>query len=213
MYIPEHFRVEDTATAWAFMRAYPFAILVSSSGPEPFASHVPVVIRQDGNQLRLSGHVAKANPHWHYLSQQPRCLLIFHGPHAYISPSHYEAQENVPTWNYGAVHVYGSARTFATVPELLSMLDGLIPTFEAAYSEQWSSLSEAYRTRMLNHIVGFEIAVDRIEAKFKLSQNRTRQEQQNIIDSLTASSDTAISGTAELMCQHALGTKLPKKEQ
>ena len=213
MYIPEHFRVEQTEIALAFMRANPFAILVSSSGPEPFATHVPIVIRQDGDQIRLRGHVAKANRHWRYLSQQPRCLVIFHGPNAYISPSHYETRENVPTWNYGAVHVYGDARTFSTVPELLSMLDDLIPTFEAAYAEQWSSLSEAYRTRMLNHIVGFEIAVDRIEAKFKLSQNRTRQEQQNVIDSLSGSSDTAISGTAELMCQHALGTKAPKKEQ
>ena len=213
MYIPEHFRIEDTATALAFMRAYPFAIVVSSSGPEPFATHVPVVIRQDGNQIRLRGHVAKANPHWTYLSEQRRCMVIFHGPHAYISPSHYETRETVPTWNYGAIHVYGNARTFSTVSELLGMLDDLIPTFEAAYSEQWSSLSEAYRSRMLNHIVGFEIAVDRIEAKFKLSQNRTRQEQQNIIDSLRASSDTAISGTAELMCQHALGTKVPEKEK
>lgn len=213
VYIPEHFRVEDTAIALAFMRANPFAIVVSASGPEPFASHVPVVIREEGNQIRLRGHVAKANPHWRYLSEQPRCLVIFHGPHAYISPSHYETRENVPTWNYGAVHVYGDARTFSTMPELLSMLGDLIPTFEAAYSEQWSSLSEAYRTRMLNHIVGFEIAVDRLEAKFKLSQNRTRQEQQNIIDSLSNSSDTAISATAELMCQHALGTKARKKEQ
>jgi len=213
VYIPEHFRVEQTEIALAFMRANPFAILVSSSGPEPFATHVPIVIRQDGDQIRLRGHVAKANRHWRYLSQQPRCLVIFHGPNAYISPSHYETRENVPTWNYGAVHVYGDARTFSTVPELLSMLDDLIPTFEAAYAEQWSSLSEAYRTRMLNHIVGFEIAVDRIEAKFKLSQNRTRQEQQNVIDSLSGSSDTAISWTAELMCQHALGTKAPKKEQ
>ena len=213
MYIPEHFRVEDTAIALAFMRANPFAIVVSSSGPEPFASHVPVVIRKEGNQIRLRGHVAKANPHWKYLSEQPRCLVIFHGPHAYISPSHYETRETVPTWNYGAVHVYGDARTFSTMPELLSMLGDLIPTFEAAYAEQWSSLSEAYRTRMLSHIVGFEIAVDRIEAKFKLSQNRTRQEQQNIVNSLRVSSDAAISGTAELMCQHVLGTKVPKKEQ
>jgi transcriptional regulator len=215
VYIPEHFRVEDTAIALAFMRANPFAILVSCSGPEPFATHVPVVIRQDGNQIRLRGHVAKANPHWRYVSEQPRCLVIFHGPHAYISPSHYETRENVPTWNYGAVHAYGNARTFSALPELLSMLDDLIPTFEAAYAEQWSSLSEAYRNRMLNHIVGFEIAVDRVEAKFKLSQNRTGQEQQKVIESLRRSSDTAISGTAELMCQHALGTKAskPKKDQ
>jgi transcriptional regulator len=213
VYIPEHFRVEDRGAAVAFMRANPFAVLVSSRDAEPFATHVPLVIRDDGEQIRLRGHVAKANPHWQYLSDNARCLVIFHGPHAYISPSHYETRENVPTWNYGAVHVYGNARTFSTVPELLSMLDDLIPTFEAAYSEQWSSLSETYRSRMLNHIVGFEIPVDRIEAKFKLSQNRTRQEQQNVIDSLIESLDTAISGTAQLMCQHALGTKAPKKER
>jgi transcriptional regulator len=213
VYIPEHFRIEDRVATVAFMRANPFAVLVSSRDAEAFATHVPLVIRDDDEQIRLRGHVAKANPHWQYLSDNPRCLVIFHGPHAYISPSHYETQENVPTWNYGAVHVYGNARTFSTVPELLSMLDDLIPTFEAAYSEQWSSLSEAYRSRMLNHIVGFEITVDRIEAKFKLSQNRTRGERQNVIQSLSASSDTTISGTAKLMCQYALGTKAAKKEQ
>ena len=192
------------------MRDNPFAILLSSRDVEPFATHVPLVIREEGEQIRLRGHVAKANPHWQYLSENARCLVIFHGPHAYISPSHYETRENVPTWNYGAVHVYGYARTFSTVPELLSMLDDLIPTFEAAYAEQWSSLSEAYRNRMLNHIVGFEIAVDRLEAKFKLSQNRTRQEQQNVIDTLSHSPDTTVSGTAELMCKHALGNRAPR---
>lgn len=210
MYIPEHFRVEDQATAIAFMRANPFAILVSPIDSEPFATHVPVVIRQAANKITLRGHVAKANPHWKYLAERPRCLVIFHGAHSYISPTHYETRENVPTWNYGALHAYGEARTFAAASELLNMLEDLIPTFEATYAEQWSSLSQGYRDRMLSHIVGFEIAVDKIEAKFKLSQNRTRQEQQNIIDSLSRASDTAISGTAELMRQQGLGIKAQK---
>lgn len=207
MYIPEHFRVEDRATALAFMRANPFAILVSTTSDGPFATHLPVVIREDGERLAIRGHVAKANPHWRYLQEQARCLLIFHGPHAYISPTNYVTQENVPTWNYGAVHIYGNARAYSSHDELLSMLHDLIPTFEAAYATQWASLSEAYRTRMLNHIVGFEIEVSKMEAKFKLSQNRTREEQQHVIDSLGQSSDTAISGTARLMCEHALGLK------
>ena len=202
--------MEDQATAVAFMRANPFVVLVSTKDSEPFASHVPVVIREVDGLIRLRGHVAKANPHWRYLQDQPQCLVIFHGPHAYVSPSNYLTRENVPTWNYGAVHAYGEARTFSAVPELVGMLDDLIPTFEAAYAQQWSSLDEAYRTRMLGHIVGFEIAVKKLEAKFKLSQNRTRQEQQNVIDSLCRSSDTTISGTAELMCQHGLGTKAQK---
>jgi transcriptional regulator len=210
LYIPEHFRVEDHATALAFMRANPFAILVSDTGDGPFATHLPVVIREGAEHISIRGHVAKANPHWRYLDQQPRCLMIFHGPHAYISPSHYDSREVVPTWNYGAVHVYGNARTYSAPEDLLSMLHDLIPTFEAAYAEQWASLSESYRCRMLGHIVGFEIAVTRVEAKMKLSQNRTRDEQQHIIDSLNQVSDTAVSGTARLMREHGLGLK--KKE-
>jgi transcriptional regulator len=210
MYIPEHFRNEDRAETLAFMRANPFVILVSQTQAGPFATHVPVVIRESGDRVLIRGHVAKANPHWQYLQADPHSLVIFHGPHAYISPSNYEIRESVPTWNYGAVHAYGEVRTYSAPAELLSMLHDLIPTFEAAYGEQWASLSESYRQRMLSHIVGFEIAVTRLEAKFKLSQNRTRQEQQNIIESLSTSSDSAVSGTARLMCEHGLGVK--KKE-
>lgn len=211
MYIPEHFRVEDQAVALAFMRANPFTILVSTTEGAPFATHVPVVIREAGEKLIIRGHVAKANPHWRYLQEQPACLMIFHGPHAYISPSNYDTREVVPTWNYGAVHIYGNARTYSAPEDLLAMLHDLIPTFEAAYSEQWASLSEAYRARMLSHIVGFEIAVTKIEAKMKLSQNRTREEQQHVIDSLSRAEDTAISGTARLMCEHGLGLKKEEK--
>ena len=207
MYIPEHFRNEDRATVLAFMRANPFVILVSNTDEGPFATHVPVIIRESADQLTIRGHVAKANPHWRYLQNDPACLMIFHGPHAYISPSNYDTREVVPTWNYGAVHIYGNATTYAEADQLLNMLHDLIPTFEAAYEQQWASLTEAFRQRMLSHIVGFEIAVTKIEAKFKLSQNRSRNEQQHIIDSLSGASDTAVSGTARLMCEHGLGIK------
>jgi transcriptional regulator len=210
MYIPEHFRSEDRVAAIAFMRANPFVILVSTTTDGPFATHVPVVIRETADRLLIRGHVAKANPHWRHLEQEPHCLTIFHGPHAYISPTNYLTKENVPTWNYGAVHIYGNARTYSTPEELLGMLHDLIPTFEAEYAEQWASLTEAYRSRMLSHIVGFEIEVTKIEAKFKLSQNRTREEQQHVIDSLSRDADTTISGTASLMCEHALGLKKEK---
>jgi transcriptional regulator len=217
VYIPEHFRVRDHETAIAFMRANPFVVLVSTTNDGPFGTHVPVVIREDGDHLILRGHVARANPHWRYLEEQARCLTIFHGPHAYVSPSNYATREVVPTWNYGAVHVYGRARVFSETEQLLGMLHDLIPTFEAAYEAQWSSLTEAYRTRMLGHIVGFEIAVETVEAKFKLSQNRTKDEQQKVIDSLGGAPDTAISGTARLMCEQGLGirheSEVLKKEE
>jgi len=211
MYIPEQFRVEDREPAVAFMRSNPFAILISTTNEGPFATHVPVILRESQDHFLLRGHVAKANPHWRYLEQQSHCLTIFHGPHAYISPANYNTRENVPTWNYGAVHAYGNARTYSAPEQLLDMLDDLIPTFEAAYGEQWVSLNEAYRSRMLSHIVGFEIAVTKLEAKFKLSQNRTRDEQQQIIASLSHAPDTAISGTARLMCEHGLGMKKERR--
>jgi transcriptional regulator len=212
VYIPEHFRVRDHAVAVAFMRANPFVILISSAPEGPFATHVPVVVREAGEHLIVRGHVAKANPHWRHIEQQPHSLIIFHGPHAYVSPANYNTREVVPTWNYGAVHVYGSARVFSTPDELLTVLHELIPLFEPAYAEQWASLSQAYRERMLSHIVGFEIAVTKIEAKFKLSQNRARDEQQNIIGSLGAAADTTVSGVARLMQEEGLGAAVPTKK-
>lgn len=212
MYIPEHFRVHDHAEAIAFMQANPFAILVSSTPASsndegPFATHLPMFVRAMSERLVIRGHVARANPHWRYLEQNPQCLTIFHGPHAYVSASNYVTRENVPTWNYGAVHVYGSARTFASPEDLQGVLHELIGTFEPAYAEQWASLSETYRDRMLSHIVGIEIAVTRIEAKFKLSQNRTKEEQANVIASLSKAQDTAVSGVSRLMREQGLGVK------
>jgi transcriptional regulator len=103
--------------------------------------------------------------------------------------------------------VYGNAQTVHGSEGLLGILHELIPMFEPAYADQWASLSDPYRERMLSHIVGFEIAVTKIEVKFKLSQNRMKDEQQKIIDSLSLASDTAITGTAALMREQGLGLK------
>jgi transcriptional regulator len=207
VYIPEHFVLRDHAAALAFMRSNPFVILVSTTDDGPFASHVPVVIRESGDQLILRGHVAKANPHWRYLEPTTQCLTIFHGPHSYVSTRNYVTPENVPTWNYGAVHVYGTARVYSSPEALQGMLHELIATFEAAYAEQWDGFDQSYRDRMLNHIVGFEITATKLEAKFKLSQNRTKEEQANVIASLGKVEDTAVSGVARLMQEQDLGKK------
>jgi transcriptional regulator len=205
VYIPEHFRVSDRATALAFVRANPFAILISNTDDAPLATHVPVALREVRDQVILRGHLAKASPHWRYLEQQPRCLMIFHGPHAYVSASNYSARENVPTWNYAAVHVYGTARVFTAPEELQAVLHELIGSFEPAFAGQWDSLSDAYRDDLLSHIVGFEIAVNKIEAKFKLSQNRTPEEQANVIASLSKATDSTASAVARLMRELGLG--------
>lgn len=205
MYIPEHFRARDQADAVAFMRANPFAILVSGTDDGPFATHLPMALTEAGEQTTIRGHMAKANPHWRHLERQPLCLTIFHGAHSFVSPSHYNTRESVPTWNYGAVHAYGNARITPAAEDMLPMLHQLIGEFDAPYLEQWAGLSEEYRQRMLRHIVGFEIVVTRIEGKFKLSQNRTRDEQASIIASLGESPDTTVSGVARLMQEFGLG--------
>lgn len=207
MYIPEHFRVRHHEDAIAFLRANPFAILISTTDDGPFATHLPLFVHEAEEKLTLRGHVAKANPHWRYLEQQPECLTIFHGAHSYISPSNYTTRESVPTWNYAAVHVYGNARVFSSPEDLLSMLHELMGTFEPAYASQWASLDEAYRERMLRQIVGFEIEVTKLEGKFKLSQNRTRDDQENVIASLEKAEDTVISGVSRLMREQGLGVK------
>jgi transcriptional regulator len=205
MYIPEHFRLRHHDDAIRFMGKNPFAILISTTDDGPFATHLPLHLEAKDEQILLRGHVAKANPHWRYLEAQPQCLTIFHGPHAYISPANYTARESVPTWNYAAVHVYGNARLFSSEDDLHAMLNELMNTFEPAYRSQWESLNEKYRANMLRQIVGFEIAVTRLEGKFKLSQNRTREDQSNVIADLGHSQDSAISGVSRMMKEQGLG--------
>jgi transcriptional regulator len=204
VYIPEHFRVRHDEQAIAFMRANPFAILISTTDAGPYATHLPLFVQTEGDHVTMRGHVAKANPHWRCLEQQPKCLTIFHGPHAYVSPSNYVSRESVPTWNYAAVHVYGSARLFSTEQDLHAMLEELIQTFEPAYRQQWEGLSPKFRENMLRQIVGFEIVATGIEGKFKLSQNRIPQDQANVILSLEKSEDSVINGVARMMKEQGM---------
>ncbi len=210
MYIPEYHRIRDDGEALRFARAHLFAILVSNSNQGPFATHLPVLVSESETGLVVRGHVARQNPHCQYLQGAQESLVIFHGPHAYISPSLYELRENVPTWNYAAVHMYGQVTTFNDPTHLLDVLHQIIHTFESEYMQQWSGLSEEYRQRMLHHIVGFELKVSRIEGKYKLSQNRSPLDQQSVIDSLGSSGDSVISGTAALMRAQGLGLKKEK---
>jgi transcriptional regulator len=212
LYIPEHFRLRHPEDAVAFMRANPFAILISSTSDGPFATHLPLFVTGQEEKLLLRGHVARANPHWRYLEQQPQCMTIFHGPHAYISPTNYSARESVPTWNYAAVHLYGDARVFASLGEVHAMLEELMETFEPAYRQQWEGLSPTFQQNMLRQIVGFEIGATRIEGKFKLSQNRPREDQANVIASLGRSDDSAISGVARLMKEQGVGRISTEKD-
>jgi transcriptional regulator len=205
MYIPEFNRVHNRADIASFVQANPFAILVSPSDSGPFATHIPILAREVEDQMVLHGHLAKANPHWELLQKDQESLVIFHGPHAYISPRLYESRDSVPTWNYAAVHVYGRTHVIADQEHLLEEVREIINAFDLDYYAQWNSLTDKFRNGMLKHIVGFEIVATRIEAKFKISQNRTKVDQRNVIASLAQSSDSSVSEIAKLMQKQGLG--------
>ena len=206
MYIPEYNRIEDHALTLAFMQANPFAILVSETEAGMVATHLPFVVQLDAEGFLLRAHVARANQHWRALEQK-ESLVVFHGPHAFISPSLYEHRESVPTWTYAVVHAYGRGKILSAEAEAAQVLRDLISKFDASYKEQWSSVSEQYRRRMMNNIVAFEIRATRVETKYKLNQNRTRADQENVIRSLAQSSDTAVTEVAKLMRERGLGLK------
>lgn len=199
MYIPNANRVDDQEQVLAFMQAHSFATLVSLVDGQLFATHLPLVIVAQTEGVLLRGHMAKANPHWQELATQREVLVIFQGPHAYVSPTHYAKWESVPTWNYIAVHAYGSARLIQDEAGLLTSLGELIAANDPAYQPQWDSLPDKFRAGMLNGIVAFEIAVTRLEGKFKLSQNRPVDDQQRVATVLAAHADMAIAAVGHSM--------------
>jgi len=201
MYIPNAFREDDLEKLVDFMRANSFATLVSVLDGSPLASHVPLVVRREGGVVRVIGHLAKPNPHWKAFGNG-ESVAIFTGPHAYISPSLYEKRESVPTWNYIAVHAYGIPRAIALSDSreaVERVLGTIIETYDPSYKSQWDELSDEYRDGMMNGIVAFEMRVTRLEGKYKLSQNRSRSDQESVARSLVQSKDPIIFGVGETM--------------
>jgi len=189
MYTPKFNQVQDRAVLIEAMRTYSFATLFSGQ-PEsdPQATHLPLVVKDEGPHGVLEGHFARANRHWQFLTGR-ETLVVFPGPHSYVSPSLYTEELSVPTWNYIAVHACG---TFSLVEEIdakEALLADLIAVHDPAYLDQWRKLPEGYRRTMLGNIVGFRIPIERIEGKFKLSQNRSEQERQNVRMAQAAGND------------------------
>jgi transcriptional regulator len=169
----------------------------------PVASHVPLVIAAEDDAVVLSGHLARPNTQWQSFGAG-EALVIFTGPHAYVSPALYEKRESVPTWNYIAVHAYGvpEALSPADAPdELRAALEALIAAHDGGYREQWDSLPTKYRDGMLQGIVGFRMRVTRLEGKWKLSQNRSLHDQQSVAAALGAAADPTISAVGQVMTE------------
>lgn len=198
MYIPVINEMNDRDEVMAFIKEHSFATIITNGGGVPIASHLPMVIEEEVDSLKIIGHFAKANSHWQLLNNQ-KSLIIFAEPHAYISPAHYESLVNVPTWNYIAVHVYGDCTLVTDDASSIAILEKTIGTYEAEYKKQWDALPADYKKANLNGIVCFEMKVTDIQAKKKLSQNKTSNERQSIIRQLEKSSNTLEVKIAGLM--------------
>ncbi len=204
MYSPSYNRVEDRAELLAFMRANSFAVLVTGTGGTLHASHLPVMVHEHGKDVVLDMHMAKANAQWKEFFDD-EVLVVFSGPHAYVSPRWYEERERVPTWNYAAVHAYGVPHVVSDSKIKCESQRKLVAALDPQWLPQFDGLRQDYIDRMLDGIVNFQIAVTRLETRWKLSQTRSRREQELIAEQLERSSDSAERALAALTRKHLSG--------
>jgi transcriptional regulator len=202
MYSPAYNQLEDRAELIEFMRANSFVVLVTGTGGTLHASHLPVQVMLDGEKLRLDMHMARANPQWKEFFDDEEVMVVFAGPHAYVSPRWYEEQERVPTWNYAAVHAYGFPRRIDDKTLKLQSQRRLIAALDPQWLPRFDALRREYVDKMLEGIVNFEIAVTRFETRWKLSQNRSRREQELIAAELERSADSGERALAALTRRH-----------
>lgn len=202
MYIPKGFEVEDLPTLHDFMERHSFATFISWLEGAPFATHLPLLLdRERGEKGTIVGHVARANPHGTLFDGKSPALVIYTGPHAYISPSWYASQQKVPTWLYTAVHASGRPREIADPAKVRALLERMVTLFEGGFAEPWriGSQTETYLAGMQRGIVAFEMPIARLEGKFKLNQIKSEADRRGNIAALEASDDPMAREIAELM--------------
>ena len=200
MYVPKAFAVEDLARLQEFMDEFNFATLVTQVDGELTASHIPFVLdRSVEPHGVLRAHVAVRNPQLKDLESGSEALVIFQGPHSYVSPSWYVKPENVPTWNYTAVHAYGVPRILDQ-QAMTALLKDLVAKHERPLDQPWDFDPNAgWIERLLPEIRGFEIKIEKLQGKFKLNQNRTAADRAGVIDALSKSDDPLQRAVARLM--------------
>ncbi len=202
MYVPNEFREDDVGALQALMQAYSFALLVTVDDAGPFATHLPFLLDADrGPYGTLVGHVARRNSQWRGFTAGHEALVVFQGPHAYVSPRWYTAARNVPTWNYAAVHAYGVPRPLEGEAATRAVVERLVAVHEAGAAAPWSvaDAPAEYISRLLGAIVAFELPITRLEGKLKLSQNKTDADREGVVAALRASGDPMQAAVATLM--------------
>ncbi len=201
MYSPPYNRIEDRKELLEFMRANSFALLVTATGGTPLASHLPVTVADSTAGIVIHSHMAKNNPQWQEFFDD-EVMLVFAGPHAYVSPRWYMDQERVPTWNYAAVHAYGKVTLSGDRAVKHAAQRALVAELDPQWLPKFDALRPEYVENMLNGIVNFDIAVTRLETRWKLSQNRGRREQELIAAELDKSGDVSVRALAALTRRH-----------
>ncbi len=202
MYTPKHNQLEDRAALLAYMRAYSFATLASTGPAGLTATHLPFVIEEEGGEIRLPAHMAKANGPGRDFGSGHDAMVIFMQPHAYVSPRLYDSRQNVPTWNYVAIHAYGRPLLIEDRGGKLDLQKKLIRQHDAGYLEQMAELPESYMNAKLAAIVSFSMLATRIDARYKLSQDKNPAERERIAGDLEAGGDSVAAETARLMREH-----------
>jgi len=200
MYLPKAFAVEDTVRPQDFMEQYNFAILVTQRDGELMASHIPLVLdRSPAPYGILRGHLAIGDPQVKDLEAGAQAIVVFQGPHAYVSPSWYVEPQNVPTWNYAVVHAYGVSKILERVA-LIALLKDLTAKHERGFGRPWDfDPGESWIQKLLPAIAGFEIRIDKLQGKFKLNQNRAANDRAGVIEKLSASDDATERAVASLL--------------
>jgi transcriptional regulator len=204
IYTPRSFAAGDDAAVAQLIREHSFATLITPGDPEPFISHLPLErVAEPTPKGSLLGHMARANPHWRHLADAPS-IAVFHGPHVYVSPSWYaEPATAVPTWNYAVAHVRGVA-SLMDEAETRALLDRLVGRYEGNRAQPWRlQLEGPALEAMLAAIVGFRLRIERIDAKLKLSQNRSVEDRERVIEALRREGHADADATAEWMDRYA----------
>lgn len=192
MYIPSHFEVKDVAEIHRFIEEYGFGQLISEVDGRPFSTHLPVML--DTDKRKIVCHLARSNSHAQAVHGK-QVLVTLEGPHDYISPSWYKSP-GVPTWNYQAVHIYGTCEVFANVSRLKNLLTALTEKYESNSEKPWQAEFDATK---LGGIVGVEITIDEIQCKYKLSQNRPYEDRQEVIKQLEIKGATRLARAMKTM--------------
>jgi transcriptional regulator len=202
MYVPKAFAVEDVPALQDFMEEFNFATVVTQRAGELTASHIPFLLDRSIEPYGvLRAHIAIRNPQLKDLQSESQALVIFQGPHTYVSPSWYVNPENVPTWNYTVVHAYGVPKIGNKIA-MIELLKDLTRKQESSFEEPWDfDPSAAWVQKLLMEIVAFEIKIERLEGKFKLNQNRKPEDRESVIATLSASEDRAQCAVASWMTQ------------